>query len=476
MALPQLRNLRRAAAVAVLLLLAACATAPPGALPSSEALIGGVVPARLDGASGSATDEALADTTPASWQQLIQDPRLREVVTLAVDHNRDLRLAALNIDAARAQYRIADARRWPTVAAGLGGSVSRSAAAAGYSGGVSRQLTVSLGITSWELDLWGRLGQLKDAALSSYLATEAARDGVQSALIAEVAQAWLTVQADQTLAELVQQTVDSRQRSLDVTRRRHDAGALSGLDIATAQAALETALGDRASARTSLSQALNALRGLVGTDVPAALLPQAGTHADAVALAAVPGGLSSAVLLQRPDVKADYQSLQAALAKVGATRAALLPTVALTASAGRASQQPSTLFSAGSGIWSLAPSLRLPLLDGGASRANVEVAEVERRIEFTTYEQTLQTAFKEVADALAVRARLDARLQAQERLVDAYRRSLALTERQYRAGAVNALSMLDAQRSLYAGQQGLIALRLTEQGNRLALYKALGGV
>ena len=179
--------------------------------------------------------------------------------------------------------------------------------------------------------------------------------------------------------------------------------------------------------------------------------------------------------MQRPDVKADYRSVQAALAKVGAARAALLPTITLTASAGSASQQLGNLFSAGSGIWSIAPSLTLPLLDGGVSSANVEVAEVNRLIEFTTYEQTLQTAFKEVADALAVRSQLDARLQAQGKLVDAYQRSLTLTERQYQAGSVNALSVLDAQRSLYAAQQGLIALRLTEQGNRLALYKALGG-
>jgi NodT family efflux transporter outer membrane factor (OMF) lipoprotein len=475
MSFQYLRNPRSAAAVTVLLLLGACASAPPSAVPSSEPLIGGVVPARLDGAGGSATDEAMPATAPTSWQHLIQEARLRDVVSLALAHNRDLRLAALNIDAARAQYRITNAARWPTVTAGLGESVSRSSTAAGDSGDISRQLTTSLSITSWELDLWGRLGQLKDAALNSYLATEATRDGVQSALIAEVAQVWLTVRANKALAQLAQQTVDSRQRSLDVTQRRYSAGALSGLDMATAQAALETALGDRASAQTSLTQSLNALRLLVGADVPTDLLPQADTTADSVALAAVPGGLSSEVLLQRPDVKANYRLVQAALAKVGAARAALLPTITLTASAGSASQELGKLFSAGTGIWSIAPSLRLPLLDGGASSANVEVAEVNRLIEFTTYEQTVQTAFKEVADALAVRAQLDARLQAQGKLVDAYQRSLTLTERQYEAGSINALSVLDAQRSLYAAQQDLIALRLTEQANRLVLYKALGG-
>lgn len=469
--------LARAAALAAALVLAGCASAPPAAAPSDEPLIGSVVPARLDGAAGVATSSSLPEATPASWQQLVQDARLRELITLALTHNRDLRLAALNIDAARAQYRITDAARLPTVAASAGSTASRSSTAAGASGAVSRQVSASLGISAWELDLWGRLGQLKDAALNSYLATESTRDAVQATLVAEVAQAWLTVQANQSLAQLAQQTLDSRTRSLDLTQRRYDAGAVSGLDLATAQAALETARGDVATARSSLTQSNNALRLLVGADVPAALLPAAGDNASAaaLALAPVPGGLSSQVLLQRPDVKAAERTVQAALARVGAARAALLPTLTLTASVGSASTELQDLFSAGSGTWSLAPSLRLPLLDGGAARTAVEVAEINRQIGFTTYEQTVQTAFREVADALAVRGQIDTRLQAQAKLVDAYQRSLSLTEQRYQAGAVNALSVLDAQRSLYAAQEALIALRLTEQGNRLTLYKVLGG-
>jgi len=466
---------RSAAALAVALVLAGCATAPPGAAPSTEPLIGSVVPTRLDGAAEPATGQALPATAPTSWRQLVQDERLRSVIDLALKNNRDLRLAALNIDAARAQYRITDANRWPTVEGSLGSTASRSSTAAGGSGTVSRQVSASLGLSSWELDLWGRLGQLKDAALNSYLATESTRDAVQATLVAEVAQAWLTVQADQTLVLLSEQTLVSRERSVDLTQRRYSAGAVSGLDTATAQAALETARGDLAAARSDLAQARNALRLLVGADVPVALLPQGETTSNTVALAPVPGGLSSQVLLQRPDVQSAERSVQAALAQVGAARAALLPTITLTASVGSASQDLKDLFSAGSGTWSFAPSLKLPLLDGGASRTAVEVAEVSRQIQFTTYEQTVQTAFKEVADALAVRGQLDTRLQAQEKLVAAYQRSLDLTERQYQAGAVNALSVLDARRSLYTAQQSLIALRLTEQGNRLTLYKVLGG-
>ncbi len=466
---------RSAAVLAVALVLAGCASAPPGAAPSDQPLIGGVVPARLDGAGTTASGTALPDSVPTSWQQLVQDPRLREVVALALANNRDLRLAVLNIDAARAQHRISDAARLPTVAASAGSTGSRSSTAAGGSGEVSRQLSASLGITAWELDLWGRLGQLRDAALSSYLATEATRDAVQSTLIAEVAQAWLAVQANQSLAQLAQQTRDSRQRSLDLTQRRYDAGAVSGLDLAAAQAALETARGDAASAQSSLAQSRNALRLLVGAEVPATLLPVVGDSANAVALATVPEGLSSQVLLQRPDVKAADRAVQAALARVGAARAALLPTITLTASVGSASTELKDLFSAGSGTWSLAPSLRLPLLDGGSSRTAVEVAEINRQIEFTTYEQTVQTAFREVADALAVRGQIDTRVQAQVQLVGAYQRSLSLTEQRYQAGEISALSVLDAQRSLYTAQQALISLRMTEQGNRLTLFKVLGG-
>lgn len=463
---------RSAAAIAVAVFLAGCASAPPGPATSSEPLMGGVVPARLDGASEAATSQALPASAPTSWQQVVQDARLREVIGLALANNRDLRLAALNIDAARAQYRITEADRLPTVAATAGATASRSTGA----DATTRQYSASLGVSSWELDLWGRLGQLKEAALQSYLGTESTRDAVQSTLVAEVAQAWLTVQANQSLVQLAQHTLDSRARSLGLTQRRHDAGAVSGLDLATAQAALETARGDLASVRSDLGQALNALRLLVGADVPERLLPATQTaDTSAVALAPVPGGLSSQVLLQRPDVKAAERAVQAALANVGAARAALLPTITLTASVGSASQELSGLFGAGTGSWSLAPSLRLPLFDGGASRTAVEVAEISRQIGFTTYEQTVQTAFREVADALAVRSQIDTRLQAQEKLVDAYQRSVSLTERQYQAGAVNALSVLEAQRSLYSAQEALIALRLTEQANRLALYKVLGG-
>ncbi|GAA6141740.1 efflux transporter outer membrane subunit [Hydrogenophaga sp. 5NK40-0174] len=463
-------------AIAASLLLAACASAPPGPSTGNEALIGGVVPARVDGiTTAAATTESLPSSTPLNWTALVQDDRLRQIIELALAHNRDLRLAALNIDAARAQYRITEADRLPTLSASAGSNASRSSTLAGGTGTVSHQYSASLGITSWELDLWGRLGKLEEAALSSYLSTQSTRDAVQASLITEVAQAWLTVQANQALQDLAQQTLDSRTRSLDLTRRRHDAGAVSGLDMATAQASMDAARASLASAQTSLAQSENTLRLLVGTHIPETLLTASGVVKNAVALAPVPEGLSSSALLNRPDVKSAEQNVQAALAKVGAARAALLPTITLTASAGTASHDLRNLFSAGSGTWSFAPTIKLPLFDGGASRTAVELAQITQAIEVTTYEQTVQTAFKEVADALAERASIDTRIQAQASLVQAYQRTLSLTEERYRAGAVNSLSVLDAQRSLYSAQQSLISLQLAEQGNRLTLYKALGG-
>lgn len=421
------------------------------------------VPATL---AASAVKGSVAASPDLAWRQLVNDKRLAQLIELALANNRDLRLATLNIDAARAQYRISDAQRLPTLKASAG-SVSSQASN-------SAQLSVSLGLASWELDLWGRLGQLKDAALSSYLASEQTQRSVQATLIAELSQAWLTLGANEQLLQLATQTLESRQQSLSLTQTRKTLGALSGLDLASAQAATETARGDLASACTSRQQALNALRLLVGAEPPAALLPGS-TAAEATALLSVPGELSSQVLLQRPDVRAAELSLQAARANVAAARAALFPTISLTASAGTASGDLSGLFGAGSGVWSFAPSNSLPIFDGGTSRANLDSAQVSQQIQLTTYEQVIQTAFKEVADALAERADLSERLDAQQKLVTAYQDSLRLSSLRYRSGAETGLAMLDAQRSLYSAQQALIRLNLTEQTNRLTLFKVLGG-
>lgn len=451
-----------------------------GLVPRDEAArpAAAVVPATLAEApvAGSA---AVSDATAPAWRDVIVEPRLARLIEQALAHNRDLRLATLNIEAARAQYRITGANRWPTVNAQAGGSASRTAADTNSSGNaqITRQLNASLGVSAWELDLWGRLGSLKDAALATYLASEHTQRSVQASLVAELAQAWLTLVADQQAQRLALQTLESRRQSLALTERRKALGAISSLDVATAQASVETARGDLATAQSQVRQDLNALRLLVGAEPAAELLPKSGeAQADSAALVNVPAGLPSSVLLRRPDVQAAELALQAAQANVAAARAAMFPTLTLTASAGTASTALSGLFAGGNSTWSFVPTLKLPIFDGGVARAGLDSARVAQQIKLTTYEQALQTAFKEAADALATRASLTERLDAQTRLVAAYDQTLQLTTRRYQAGAESSLAVLTAQVSLYSAQQALISLRLSEQANRLTLYKVLGGV
>lgn len=410
------------------------------------------------------------------WREVVTDQRLQGLIERALLNNRDLRLAALNIDKARATYRITEANLLPTVNASAGGSATRtSAAVSNGTSTTSRQMDVSLGVASWELDLWGRLRELKASALASYLGTEQTRQSVQSTLIAEVSQAWLTLAADQSLARLAEQTHAGRQQTLSLTSKRRELGVVSALDVATADAAVQTARGDLATARAQVAQDLNALRLLVGEEPSAELLPSATENQAAASLLTVPADLPSTVLLQRPDVRAAELALQAAKADVGAARAALFPTISLTTAIGQASTGLNSLFNSANRTWSFAPSISLPIFDGGASRANLETAQVEQRIQLTTYEQTVQTAFKEAADALAVRTSLDERLAAQQAQVKAYEQTLRLTEKRQALGMDSSLSVLAAQLSLYSAQQSLISLTLTEQVNRLTLFKVLGG-
>jgi len=423
----------------------------------------------------SVTTEAVAGGASTAgqtlaWRPIVSDARLAQIIDLALANNRDLRIAALNIDAAREKYRITEADRLPTVKLAAGASATQTAGQTG----VTRSRSVSLGVASWEIDLWGRLGQLKDAALSTFLASEQTKLSVQATLVSEVAQAWLTLGADEQLLQLATQTLESRQQTLSLTEKRKALGALSAVDLAAAQASVESARDSLASARTTRAQALNALRLLLGTEAPAELLP--GTTAmNAAALLSVPAGLSSQVLLQRPDVRAAELSLEASKANVAAARAALFPTVSLTTSTGTSSSSLSGLFDRGNGAWTFAPSVSLPIFDGGATRSALESATISQRIQIATYEKAIQTAFQEVSDALAARADLAERLDAQQKLVNAYEKSLQLSTVRYRAGADTGLTLLEAQRSLYSAQQALISLRLSEQANRLTLFKVLGG-
>lgn len=405
------------------------------------------------------------------WQRVITSERLKRVVALALENNRDLRIAALNIEKARAQYRIEGAALLPSVSASAGGSSSR------YEGAISRKYSVGLGVTSYELDFFGRLTNLKDAALQDFLATEATQRSVRTSLIAEVTNAWLTLAADQDLLKLAKETYESRSKTLELTRKQQELGGSSRLTVVQAQATTEAARGDVANYQGLVEQAGNALNLLVGTTVPKDLLPppDSGVGASALALLEVPGGLSSEVLLRRPDIVSAEHTLIGSNADIGAARAAFFPSITLTGSVGTGSSSLNSLFDAATRAWTFVPTLTLPIFNAGKLSAALSVAETTRDIQVATYEKAVQTAFREVNDALSVRGTLAERMAAQKAEVDAYASSLKLSTERYRSGADSYLNVLDSQRSLYTAQKSLIALQLTEQSNRMTLFKVLGG-
>lgn len=463
---------RMSVAVATLLALSGCTLAPTYVRPAAP------VPADLAAVDAAPAAGAATDTLAMpDWQQVFLDPRLRQTIALALQNNRDLRVAMLSIDKARAQYRLQRAAQLPSFDANASMSRSRTSAASNDDGvsQVSTSDTLQVGLSSWQLDLFGQLRSLKQEALQNWLSSAENQRNVRLTLVAQVAAAWLTVGADQAQLALAQQTLDSQAQTLQLTERRHSIGSASGLDLAQQQTSVESARVAVASAATQLAQARDALQLLVGAPVDAALLPTAQAMQDSVALAPLPAHLSSAVLLQRPDVLAAEHTLQAANADIGAARAAFFPSLSLTASTGRSSDALSTLFSAGSRTWSFVPSITAPIFHAGALKASLDASKLGKDIAVAQYEKAIQSAFAEVADALATRDHLQAQLTAQQALVDASQRSYTLADARYRAGLDGHLPVLDAQRSLFAAQQALIALRLQDASNRVTLYQVLGG-
>lgn len=403
------------------------------------------------------------------WQQFFTDSHLVKLQTLALANNRDLRLASLNIENAQAQYRIQRAAGFPTIDAGVSGTHARTA-----SSGTTHDYTAQLGLSSYEVDVFGRVQNLQDEALEAYLALTETRRSTQISLVAEVGTAWLTLAADNERLQLAEDTLASQQATYELTQRSHALGGSAALDVAQAQTTVESARGDVAEYQSPILQDRNALRLLVGSDIPDALLPGSRLQS-AAALVQVPAELPSSLLQRRPDVLAAEHNLKSANIDIGAARAAFFPSISLTANAGSASSALSSLFKAGSGAWTFTPSISVPIFDAGSNRATLDAAKVEKEIQVQTYQQTLQTAFKEVADALAVRSTLDQRLAAQQALTDASQKSFELSDALYRAGSQSYLEALDSQRSLYSAEQDLITLRLAEQSNRVTLYKVMGG-
>lgn len=410
------------------------------------------------------------------WQTFFLDARLRHVIDQALANNRDLRVAALNVEKARALYRVQRAEQLPTINASGSGTHSRTPAGLSGTGDASttHQYSAELGLSGYELDLFGRIQNLSDAALEDYLALEETRRSTQISLLAEVANAWLTLAADRDLLKLAEDTLTSQQSSHELQQRSHALGNTSGLVLAQAKTTVESARVDVAAYQSQVQQDFNALQLLVGAPLSEELLPS-GLTEDSAELLDVPADLPSSLLQQRPDVLAAEHGLKSANADIGAARAAFYPSISLTTSAGTSSTALSGLFKGGSGAWSFAPSISVPIFDAGANRANLQVAEHELDIQLATYEKTLQSAFREVADVLAERGTLRQRMEAQQALTEATARSQQLADALYRNGASSYLDALDAQRELYAAQQDLISLQLTEQSNRIALYRVLGG-
>ncbi|QNH12055.1 AdeC/AdeK/OprM family multidrug efflux complex outer membrane factor [Xanthomonas sp. SI] len=469
------RSILTPLALAVSTLLAGCSLMPAYERPAAP------VPAQFDGAAADSGAQTVAvPVADIGWRAVFTDPKLQQVIELALDNNRDLRVAALNIDQAWAQYRVQRADLAPGVDLGGSGNGSRTPGDLSGTGQplVAHSYSATLGISAYELDLFGRVRSLKEQALQQFLSTTEAQRSTHISLIAQVATAYLTLAADQDLLRLAQDTLSSQGESYRLQQRSFELGAASALTLRQAQTTVESARVDVERYTAQVAQDRNALRLLAGTEVPSELLPTAlpdSASADANVLASIPAGLPSELLQRRPDILQAERTLQAANANIGAARAAFYPSISLTASAGSASAGLSGLFKGGSGSWSFAPSLSLPIFDGGRNRANLDVAKVQRDIDVANYEKAIQTAFREVSDALAERSTLGRQLQAQQALVDASADSYRLSQARFERGVDSYLGALDAQRTLYAAEQTLIDTRLSRFTNLVTFYKALGG-
>ena len=402
------------------------------------------------------------------WQTFFADARLQQLIRIALDNNRDLRVALLNVEQARALVDARRADRWPTVNAGLG--LTRGAVAGGA---VTTSLSAGLLVTSYEIDLFDRLRSQSDVAFAQYLASTQAGKAAQISLIGSVASSYFALQADNALLDLAQQTLAAREDSFKLIQLRFDKGVSSQLDLSQAQSLLEAARVSVAQSTRSSLLDVNALNLLLGQAAPAELTA-AGTQAP-VLLQELPVGLSSEVLLRRPDVLQAEQQLLAANANIGAARAAFFPRILLTANAGSVSSELADLFKDGSFGWSLAPQLLLPIFDAGRNEANLAAAKVARDVAVAQYEKAIQAAFREVADALAGRATLGEQARAQQAQAAAEAERARLTELRYKNGASSYLEVLDAQRSLFAAQQAELALGAQVQQNLATLYRVLGG-
>ena len=419
-----------------------------------------------------ATNASGSSIAAQGYKDFFVDQRLLQVLDLAVANNRDLRTATLNIQRAQQQYQITENNQLPTI--GASGGVVRQVSQTTGSNNAYSTYNVGLGVTAYELDFWGRVRSLKDNALDNFLATASARNATQISLIGQVAQAWLSYSFANAKLKLAEQTLKAQLESYNLNKKRFDVGIDSEVPVRQAQISVETARNDVANYKTQIAQAKNLLNLLVGEQVPANLLPNQRvtriTNASALSV-----GLPSDLLNNRPDVRAAEYQLSAAGANIGAAKAQLFPTISLTGSAGYASTSLSDLFKSGAFVWSLGPSIKLPIFDWGTRKANIKISETDQQIALSNYEKSIQSAFREVNDALATRQNIGDRLSAQRRLVDATNVTYKLSNARFRAGIDSFLTVLDSQRSSYAAEQGLLLLEQANLNNQIELYKTLGG-
>lgn len=417
---------------------------------------------------------ATASTAPAvevdaiGWRDYFVDARLQTVIDQALDNNRDLRVAVLNVEKARAQYRIQRADRVPAIAAQ--GQMTRT----GGDAPVAEQFSANLGVAEFELDLFGRVRNLSEAALQQYFAEAANRRSAQLSLVAEVANAWLTLGADREQLRIAQDTLAAHQDSLRLTEARHRLGGASALELSQTRTLVETARTDVARYQGQVAQDRNALTLLAGGPVDDSALPD-GAVRDVAAVRAIPAGVPGDVLLRRPDVMSAEHLLLAANANIGAARAAFFPSIRLTGSVGSASTELSGLFDSGTRVWSFMPQISIPIFQGGKLRAGLGVANANRDIALAQYEKAIQSGFREAADALALNDSLDAQLESQQALVAAAEQAQTLSQARYDAGLDSFLTLLDARRTAYTARQSLVSTELAQQSNQVALYKVLGG-
>ena len=410
------------------------------------------------------------------WQEFFIDAQLGKLIELALKNNRDLRVAILNIERFRALYQIRSADQLPKVEVSAGAGFQRIPETLSGTGQAmtTHQYNVGAGLISYELDLFGRVQSLKDQALEQFLATEQARRGVQISLISQVASTWLALAADRERLHLARVTLTNQKDSYKLTKSRFDAGVSNSLALNQAQTTVDAARVDIARYTTLVAQDENALNFVVGSPVPAELLPQTLSES-LTSLKNIAPGLPSDVLLNRPDIQQAEGQLKGVNANIGAARAAFFPRITLVSSVGFGSNELSGLFKSGAFAWSLAPRISLPIFDGGSNKANLKVAEVDRDIAVAQYEKAIQTAFREVADALAQSGTIDEQLDAQQSLTNATSEGYRLSQARFDKGVDNYLTVLDSQRSLYGAQQGLISTRQARLANLVTLYKVLGG-